>query len=40
LVLGFIESFAGFLFTYTSTDTIVYSLLVGYLVFKRSGNRQ
>ncbi|MEJ2656346.1 MAG: branched-chain amino acid ABC transporter permease [Desulfobacterales bacterium] len=40
LALGFIESFAGFLFTYTSTDIIVYSLLVFYLVFKRSGRRQ
>jgi branched-chain amino acid transport system permease protein len=40
LVLGFIESFAAILFTYTSTDTIVYSLLVGYLVLKRSGSRQ
>jgi len=40
LVLGFIESFAGFLFTYTSTDTVVYSLLVGYLVLKRGGRRQ
>jgi branched-chain amino acid transport system permease protein len=39
LVLGFIESFAAILFTYTSTDTIVYSLLVGYLVLKRSGSR-
>ena len=40
LALGFIESFAGFLFTYTSTDTVVYSLLVAYLVFKRGGRRQ
>ena len=40
LVLGFIESFAGFLFTYTSTDTVVYSLLVVYLVLKRGGRRQ
>jgi branched-chain amino acid transport system permease protein len=40
LVLGFVESFAGFLFTYTSTDIIVYSLLVSYLAFKRSGRRQ
>jgi branched-chain amino acid transport system permease protein len=40
LVLGFIESFAGFLFTYTSTDIIVYSLLVFYLAFKRGGRRQ
>lgn len=40
LILGFIESFATILFTYTSTDTIVYSLLVGYLVLKRSGSRQ
>ncbi len=40
LVLGFIESFAGFLFTYTSTDTIVYGLLVAYLVLKRSGRHQ
>jgi branched-chain amino acid transport system permease protein len=39
LVLGFIESFAGFLFTYTSTDIMVYSLLVSYLAFKR-GRRQ
>jgi len=37
LALGLIESFAAFLFTYTSTDTIVYSLLVVYLVLKRSG---
>jgi len=37
LALGFIESFASFFFTYTSTDTIVYTLLVAYLVFKRSG---
>jgi len=40
LVLGFIESFAGVLFTYTSTDTVVYSLLVVYLVLKRCGRRQ
>ncbi len=40
LALGFIESFAGFLFTYTSTDTVVYSLLVAYLVIKRSGRRR
>lgn len=40
LALGFIESFAGFLFTYTSTDTVVYSLLVGYLVIKRGGRQQ
>ena len=40
LALGFIESFAGFLFTYTSTDTAVYSLLVAYLVLKRGGRRQ
>ena len=40
LALGFIESFAGFLFTYTSTDTVVYSLLVVYLVLKRGGRRQ
>jgi len=40
LALGFIESFAGFLFTYTSTDTVVYSLLVAYLVFKRGGRQQ
>jgi len=40
LILGFIESFAAVLFTYTSTDTVVYSLLVGYLVLKRSGSRQ
>ncbi|MGA9176654.1 MAG: branched-chain amino acid ABC transporter permease [Desulfobacterales bacterium] len=40
LALGFIESFAGFLFTYTSTDTVVYSLLVAYLVIKRGGRQQ
>lgn len=40
LVLGFIESFAGFLFTYTSTDSVVYSLLVLYLVLKRGGRQQ
>ena len=40
LVLGFIESFAGVLFAYTSTDTVVYSLLVVYLVLKRGGRRQ
>lgn len=40
LALGFIESFAAYLFTYTSTDTIVYSLLVAYLVLKRSGRHQ
>ena len=40
LALGFLESFAGFLFTYTSTDTVVYSLLVVYLVLKRGGRRQ
>jgi branched-chain amino acid transport system permease protein len=40
MVLGFIESFAGFFFVYTSTDTIVYSLLVIYLVIKRSGGHQ
>jgi len=40
LILGFIESFAGFLFTYVSTDIVVYSLLVVYLVLKRSGSRQ
>ncbi|MGA8181026.1 MAG: branched-chain amino acid ABC transporter permease [Desulfobacterales bacterium] len=39
LALGFVESFAGFLFTYTSTDIIVYSLLVSYLALKRSGRR-
>ena len=40
MVLGFIESFAGVLFSYTSTDTVVYSLLIVYLVLKRSGRRQ
>ena len=40
LVLGFAESFAGLLFSYMSTDSIVYSLLVVYLVLKRSGRRQ
>ena len=40
LVLGFIESFAGILFSYTSTDTVVYSLLVFYLVVKRGGRQQ
>lgn len=40
LILGFIESFAGVLFMSTSTDTVVYSLLVVYLVLKRSGSRQ
>jgi len=40
IALGFIESFAAFLFTYTSTDTIVYSLLVAFLVLKRSGRQQ
>jgi branched-chain amino acid transport system permease protein len=40
MVLGFIESFAGFFFVYTSTDTIVYSLLVIYLVIKRGGRHQ
>lgn len=40
LTLGFLESFAGFFFTYTSTDTIVYSLLIFYLVYKRGGRRQ
>jgi len=40
LVLGLIESFAGFFFTYTSTDTMVYSLLVIYLVVKRGRRRQ
>jgi branched-chain amino acid transport system permease protein len=39
LVLGLIESFAGFFFTYTSTDTMVYSLLVIYLVLKRGRRR-
>jgi branched-chain amino acid transport system permease protein len=39
LFLGLIESFAGFLFTYTSTDTMVYSLLVIYLVVKRGRRR-
>ncbi|MBW2238578.1 MAG: branched-chain amino acid ABC transporter permease [Deltaproteobacteria bacterium] len=40
LLLGLLESFAGFLFTSTSTDTIVYSLLVIYLVLKRGRRRQ
>ncbi len=40
LALGFIESFAGFLFTYTSTDIIVYSLLVSYLAFKKGRRRK
>lgn len=40
LVLGFVESFAGVMFSYTSTDSMVYSLLVVYLVLKRSGRRQ
>lgn len=40
LVLGIIESFAGVLFSYTSTDSMVYGLLVFYLVFKRSGRLQ
>jgi len=39
MVLGIIESFAGFFFVYTSTDTIVYSLLIFYLVLKRSGRQ-
>lgn len=39
-LLGFIESFSGFLFTYTSTDIIVYSLLVSYLAFKRGRRPQ
>ncbi len=40
LLLGLLESFAGFFFTYTSTDTIVYSLLIVYLVLKRGRRRQ
>jgi branched-chain amino acid transport system permease protein len=40
LTLGFIESFAGFLFNYTSTDIIVYSLLVSYLAFKKGRRRK
>jgi branched-chain amino acid transport system permease protein len=40
LLLGLLESFAGFLFTSTSTDTIVYSLLVIYLVLKRGRRHQ
>ena len=40
LALGFIESFAGFIFVYTSTDIVVYSLLVVYLAIKRGGRRQ
>jgi len=40
LFLGLIESFAGFFFTYTSTDTVVYSLLVIYLVIKRGRRHQ
>jgi branched-subunit amino acid ABC-type transport system permease component len=39
-LLGFIESFSGFLFTYTSTDIILYSLLVSYLAFKRGRRPQ
>lgn len=37
LALGVIEALAGFFFTYSSSDTLVYSVLVVYLVLKRGG---
>ena len=40
LILGLLESMAGLFFTYTSSDTIVYTLLVIYLVCKRGGRRR
>jgi branched-chain amino acid transport system permease protein len=37
LILGFLEAVSALFFTYISTDTVIYTLLVGYLVLKRRG---
>jgi branched-chain amino acid transport system permease protein len=37
LILGFLEAVSALFFTYISTDTVIYTLLVGYLVLKRGG---
>ena len=37
LILGLLEAVAGIFFATTATDTVIYTLLVLYLIFKRGG---